>query len=300
LSRAILPFLTIPEDMPEISPWRISMGGQCHDDPDFLPGWDFATDLLLEGRISIDLGLVARSLAIPEQQLDLELVVSIGTAGGILPLERWIAYCGRIDGNSRFEEVRIEIPGSSLSEMLHIESSIVLASEPGGAISPLSPRDAGALLWQHKRKVRLEGQRTRFPITDADFALLLGHEWQDALWFLEIETSDLSAPFDAVVRLYMNSRKEEFCGRLRDGDGATVQAVMADVIVQLVSSVLSGMSDTDLIIEADEKDSLGGVVRAWIFEAFADEQEARWLMEMDRGQFHSRLNALATPPETST
>ncbi|NOD92507.1 hypothetical protein GS636_06890 [Ruegeria sp. HKCCD4884] len=291
MTSAILPFLTIPEDLVQITPWKIGLStGEKLEDPEFVPNWDNATNLLVSCEFSLDPSSAASSIDIPNPEL--EILVFAGTGAGTLPSERWLAFRGPVKSASPIS-IQFEIAGSRMAENLFLDAVIGLSTAPGTRNSSIAPARAGDIVWRERRRIRLEGNVSRFPVSETDLSRLLGEEWRDALWRLQVDWSDPAADFDTAVRLHVNSQNKAFSERFRKGDRETLQTVMADVIAQISRDFLRQSGDQDISSGDISESSLAGVSLHWLVTAFGSADAARRDLEADPGRFHARLNALA-------
>ena len=174
-----------------------------------------------------------------DEQTELSVLVSIGTGAGSIPTEKWISYRSPISLKSSTLVIEIDELGEHLADVLHIETSVILAESVASPQSSISPVHEGSIVWQDKKRVRLEGDVSRFPVSETNLEKLLGAEWKDALWYLKVDWDDPGSPFDSSVRLHVNSLQREFANRFRKGDAETVHAVMADVVTQITSGCLN-------------------------------------------------------------
>lgn len=294
MKKAVVPFLTIPDEAIVAQPWEVTLSsGKCYTDPEFLDEWDNGTDISLFRRIEFDFASCVKALNCPEDETKLEVVVSVGTGAGSIPVERWI-HRYPIDSVSASLFIELDESGENFADVLHIETNVILSDSVPNPILPISPVHEGSIVWHEKKRIRLEGDVSRFPVSETNLERLLGSDWKDALWYLQVDWEDLGAAFDSSVRLHINSLQDEFAKRFRNGDKETVHVVMADVIVQISSGCLKVGEDWELSVDEDgEVVSLGQVAGHWLEMAFGTIEAARQVYNYDLGRFHAHLNALA-------
>lgn len=294
MNKAVLPFLTIPDDAVAVSPWVIELStGRWFTDPDFVEEWDNGTDIRLHRDMEFDLGWCLEALRCPAEDTKLEVVVSIGTGAGSIPTEKWIR---RYPINPEYPTLTIDLSesGEYLADVLHVETVIILTESVARPQSPISPVHEGSIVWQEKKRVRLEGDVSRFPVSETNLESLLGADWKDALWYLQVDWDDPGMAFDSAVRLHVNSLQREFANRFRKGDPETVHAVMADVITQITTGCLKLGDEWEFITEeADGSVSLGVVAGHWLECAFGSIESARQTYNHAPERYHAYLNALA-------
>lgn len=298
MNSAVLPFLTIPGELIECSPWRIELStGAAQEDPEFLENWDNATNLRLSREVRLDIEAASGALRIPPDQITLELVVTAGTGTGRLPVEKWIALRRPVEGDATQMLIEFTVQGERLADALHLDMAVVLAEAPGNATSAISPKHQGAMLWRERKRIRLEGDISRFPVSETDLGILLGETWRDALWHLQVDWSDHGADFDTAVRLHVNSRHNGFTRKFRQGDPETLQCVMADVMAQITRGWLQCGEELEGVSIEETSSTLSGVAAHWVDLAFGSPDEARRMLIADPGRFQTHLNALAAQPE---
>ncbi len=293
MRKAVLPFLTIPDDAIRISPWDIQLStGKQFNDPEYVDEWDNGTDLKLHRTIEFDIRKCLDSLCLPQEGTELAVLVTIGTGAGSIPVERW-QHRYSLDVETPVLVVELDQAGEPLADALHIQTSVILSRSIANPQSPISPVHEGSIVWQDKKRIRLEGDVSRFPVSETDLGRLLGQEWKDALWYLQVDW-DPAAAFDSSVRLHVNSRQKEFASRFRQGDSETVQVVMADVISQITTGCLGLGDEWEFeATDGEEATSLGQVAGHWLESAFGTVEAARQTHRHAPGRFHAYLNALA-------
>ena len=299
MNNVMLPFLTIPDDLIDCSEWQVSLStGRTYRDPDYIEDWDNGTDLILTRTLRIDFDEALAAIQLEPGQGSLELIVTVGAGAGILPAEKWVAYRQSLSGGSGPVYIELKEVGSQHADVLHIESAVILEKDLLETGSPIAAKYRGNVLWHEKKRIRIEGDSSRFPVSETDLSELLGNEWRDALWYLNVDWRDPSAEFDTAVRLHINSLRKDFASRFRRGEPDTLQTVMADVMVQIGSGYLSSSDDWNGIA-ADEASTttLEGVATHWLVTVFGSVESARQVYNASREKFHVFLNALAAPAE---
>jgi len=296
------PFLTVTKGV-EASRWMINgsepeyLSGKTA----FLPGWDYATDIVLERHVMLHFRDVSTALGIPVEDLDLTLLIQWGTAGRKKPGIRDSLFRTRIRGETEDPviTVREHIAGRNLSGRLMLESWLLL-ERPSDRAHPLAPEQQGSRIWHDVLDLRLEGGVHRFPMQTSSFSTLFGsaHPGRNALWYLEYSPEDLDLPFTAAVRLHINTDRSDFLQMVMQQDPVVLQAMMADVMTQLIEPVMQSRDLADRILESDA-DSSGSHIRLWIQSAFNDMEHAFSLYEKNRGLFQAMVSALACPGDST-
>jgi len=292
-----LPFLSLPDETVKLGPWLIGWtGGALLPVKPMLDEWDYAADIELRGSILIDMQASAEMLAIPEDELRLAVVLKIGTGRGRFPrvVERASTKV-LAAATDQPVELHAIVPGNTLSGRLHARIDVLLAT-PAENASILSPRRAGSRLWSHEISIELEdGGDNRFPIEVVSFTETFpNHRHVIAPWYLSWRPGGLAADFGGSIRLYVNSDQEELAERVVDGDTLTLQAILGDVMVQMVGAALDA-EDLAEQLDGCEEGSVGAQIAGWLELAFPGRElsEVRNIRRNLPGQFHASLHAAA-------
>lgn len=269
--RTAFPFLTIPEN-------TISCDGFLIGDPDtplqpadsILEHWDYARDLSIGFDLELDIQAAAQHLDIPAEELKLVVRLTAGTGTGRMPRSRITVAETTLDDGATSCMLRGDVASRYLSGRLLLEATVMLAESPS-APGPLSPTLVGARLWELSNDVLLEGGgESRFPIETRSFAAweyLESKLHQNAPWFFYWWPGAWRADFSAVTCLYINSDHPGLEERVVDGDPLTLQAIMADVMSQLIEYALD-MEDGGVLDEDWDEGTLGAQLRNWSELAF--------------------------------
>lgn len=295
MSNVALPFLVIPDSA--ISKEEVLIGPKGNPllpVGDIYPTWDYAHDLDVRVHIRVDVHAAAAALQLNPEKLRLAVVVHAGTGAGTVPRQSW--ELGRMPLHVDQEQVDLEatIPGDLLSGRLLLDLSIVLAAKPVdcGAISPNLP---GSRLWSSRWDVLLEdGGAARFPVELISFGSAFAST-RSAGWYLHWLPGALEADFGGSVRIYVNSDIKELSQRFADGDAMILQAILADVMTQMICTTLY-RDDADIAFDSCAEGSVGQQIRFWLESAFPGHStNTIAAMMRDRpGEFHASIHALAS------
>jgi len=296
MSRVAFPFLTLAPASIQAMPWEVARGtGDFAVAGDFLKDWDYTVDLRLRRTIRVVREAAAQDLALDKRDLVLAVNVQAGTGPGHLPraIVRHVR-CSLVDEAT----LELKIPGSVLSTVLHLQTSVVVADAP---VSPgeLSPRNAADRVWSDLFRLILEGNEPRFPIEVADLRTILGNRAAaHSPWYLHWSPVDWERDFHGVLRLYLNNSHSAFIEKVESEDPETLRYLMADVMGQ-VCEVLLRSDDPEDIIERCEVGTLGQQARHWLSLAFPEYDLARIrsVLEHQPGEFRSAMLAVADLPE---
>lgn len=292
-----LPFLGLPDEAVTLGRWLIGRTGEA-----FLPAkpmfeeWDYAADIELRGSISIDMQAAARTLEIPEDELRLAVILKIGTGRGRFPRVVERVSARPLDATTNQSvELHAIVPGDTLSGRLYTRIDVLLAA-PAENASILSPTRTGSRLWSQEFSVELEdGGDNRFPIEVVSFSQTFQHQrYVTAPWYLSWRPGGLAADFAGSIRLYVNSDQEELAEQVIDGNALTLQAILGDVMVQMVGAALDAEDLTEQL-DSCEEGSVGAQIAGWLDLAFPGRElsEVRNIRRNLPGQFHASLHAAA-------
>lgn len=295
MSQVAFPFLTIDDSALVLTEWTVSDAGKVIDTrKGWIDDWDYARDLVLEREISVDLELAAEQLQLPPDELEMTLLLRIATGPGTFP--RWvrIAQSHDIDSHSSDVSLKEVIEGSSLSSRLRAECVLLLKSEHQhpGTLSPVLPQSR---LWTDRLDLRLEGEEPRFPMEFLDFGLrFAGRPEVDAPWYLHWIPGSLERDFGGAVRLFLNTRREDITERVLQGDRATAQAMLGDVMQQVIANYLD-QTAPDLLPPDAPEGSIAAQVQFWLGMAFPGQHHSqiRAMRDQRPGSYHAALLAAA-------
>jgi hypothetical protein len=292
-----LPFLSLPDEAVTVERWMIGQtGGALLPMKPIFNEWDYAADVELCSSISIDMSAAAEMLAIPEDELRLAVVLKVGTGRGRFPRIVEPVSSRLVDtATDQPMELQAIMPGNRLSGRLYARIDVLLAT-PAKNASILSPTRIGSRLWSDEFSVELEdGGDNRFPIEVLSFSETFpGHGHVTAPWYLSWRPGGLAADFGGSIRLYVNSDHAELAERVVDGDTLTLQAILGDVMVQMVGAALDA-EDLAEQLDCSEEGSVGAQISGWLDLAFPGRElsEVRNIRRNLPGHFHASIHAAA-------
>lgn len=295
MSRIALPFLTLPDELVNFSGWMIGPPGEpLSPASDILENWDYEQDIQVNVHIDLDFNEAANLLGIDAADLNLAVVLLAGTGTGSLPRRVDRLATAIIDIEEQAATLEAIIPGCTLSGQLQLSLRIVLEA-PVDSGSPLSPKLRGARLWQYHKNILIEdGGDSRFPIELASFSeSFKARPEQYAPWLVDWSPTTLDADFSGNVRLYVNSDIECVCTRFVEGDALTLQAMVADVMTQLIETALDAENEAEL--DRYEEGSIGYQARAWMEMSFPGQnlEKIRQIRNFAPGKFKALILATA-------
>lgn len=296
MSRTIAyPFLTLSNCAVNVSPWLISLNGNDWVEmTEYLSDWDPSSTIKLSRSIQLLPEVIQEELSVPIGELQLALMVRLGTGQGRLPRTILVKQKQNVALGCWVQNIALDIDGNNLSSILDLQTELILNNEPPFG-SPLSPKFMGARLWSEQKRLRLEGEEPRFPIEVTDFNRLLGGQVTDsAPWYLYWTPRDWDRDFHGAVRLFLNEKSTGFIERIESHDEMTLQVLMADIIGQVCERFILD-PESSQIRQNPEPGSIGAQAVSWLSKAWPnrDIPYIRSILESRPGQFYSTLMALS-------
>jgi len=293
--RHAYPWLQAGKDSVSADAWNYSLSEGCLAPlADFIKDWDYQSSLRILRTIRVDLDKLHKDIAADPGNWEFEIQVEIGTGQGTLPRRMVSTTSLPIKTEDKSIELDITVPSTDLSNQIILNTSLVL-SKPGSTTSALSPRKAGARLWQDRKDCRLEGQDARFPMEAVSFRKLFpGRPQENALWYLRWDSQRLDRDLHGAIRLYVNSDHESFLERVRQEDESTLQVMLGSVMAQIVASVVTS-DHSEEHLAMSEPGTLGAQINNWARLAFGDVplKQVRSTLELRPGDFHAAMQAAA-------
>jgi hypothetical protein len=298
--RVAFPFLTLSESAVDATAWVLHLNGvEARIDGDFLADWDYSSSIRVSRTVRLDRKIASVDLGIPEDELMLAVVTTIGTGPGRLPRLVLKSECLQVPADGAEVEIEVEIDGERLSSVLDLANEVVLAS-PSRERNVLSPFKGGHRLWQDRIRVRLEGEEPRFPMEITDLRALVGESTSGAApWYLYWSPRDWFRDFHGALRLYLHSESQEFIRRVEEEDVLLLQAIMADVMGQVCERLVAD-PEADELLDACDPGSLGAQAAAWLKLAWPQHDLGfiRSILENRPGEFRAAFLALAEQGES--
>ena len=282
------PFIRPPANSVDASPWKVSVDGA---DPvelgSGIGGWDYNSCLCLSRRVSFSLEGILRCCGL-RQPCGLGIQVLLTTGTGSL---RQRVYSRLVHSDADLPaQIEIRPDSATLQNDIMLRTELVL-HVPGAADRHLAPREAGTRLWQDSVTASLEGSLSRFPVSAVDF----GQEFPDsarAPWLLWWQPAALETNAAAAVRLYLNSARADMFSRLRDGDESLSGVLTADIVRQILVTLLH-VEEFDADPAAWPEHSLGQVAAAWVNDFFPGQDAAtvRTRLEQKPGSVEAEIHS---------
>jgi hypothetical protein len=255
-----LPYRGASDDHVRAGAWTVVVDGEPKPMPSWLEEWDYAMPISARRQVELDCQGIRDESGLDESTA-IGLVVTWRVTGSLL---NGLARPPRVltlDSGTTLVDLSVDLAGTDLGPAIELETVLVLLSGSHLSAAPIASRAASAL-WRDKKKMRLLGGESQFPLAIVNFAPL-GLQ-ADAPWWLVIGV-DLEAPAMGQVQLLINERFAVVVAAVKDEAGtpsgpAIRSALRADVGRTLVERALS----EDEVLDRDDwpDDSLGEVLRA--------------------------------------
>ncbi|MCD5991366.1 hypothetical protein KDX30_26140 [Pseudomonas sp. CDFA 553] len=295
MSQLAFPFLVLSDEAVDFDGWKIGQPNEpLFDAEDVLDGWDYEQDVHISANFTIDFIVVANQLRANAKEVKLRISLLIGTGSGNMPrrLDRIKEVV--VDWSSPQVKFDVVILGKNLSSYLNLNLQVSLDTI-GGTCSLLSPTQRGSRLWSNNKRVLIEdGGDARFPIELASFSeVYKGRSVESAPWLAEWNPENLHADFSGNVRFYVNSDIEILVARFVSGDPLTLQAMLGDIMTQMIEGLLDSEEHTDS--SEYEVGSVGHQAKVWVENCFQGQsvENIRQLRFYSPGKFKAAIHALA-------
>lgn len=221
--RRIQPFRQVSPLAIRSEGWAIQIGtGDLQELPDYLPSWDYASNISLTLDIEINVPLVLEDTGIDSLDAVGIVVVAECPVSGLRLTELQELQA---DVSQYRVTLRVE-PGQFAQEFI-AWCGLVLQKEMSFTSSDVPFRAGSRLLISEPRRVVLEGEAARFPSEAVSFEAL---GWDEALWKMQTEIGSLDDQFNGTVRLYLNSDFRE-AKTLAEGEEPTILSKFLEVDV---------------------------------------------------------------------
>ena len=283
------PHITASEGSWTVGAWAYALDGAAFSPlGEAVPSWDFDSRLRLGCDYQVDVERLRAETGLPsDAPMELVLVADCRAVG-----RRWVADRAALRGESVRGHLRADFPPGEVAEVVSLERQVVLGADVD-APPPTPTRKGSVLLGDERpRRVVLEGEGGRFPVEVRDLSAA-GHG--TPAWLLDLDVSDVTAPFLSAARLYINSAhpaSEQLLARGEGQDEAALGVLHWDVMRQLV--VRSAVAEVEVGPEMPEG-SLGAVLWSLLHDRLGMESlaEVRAMAETSPERLESRLQTVA-------
>ena len=241
----------------QIDPWSISLGdADSQASPVELQDWSYYQPVKVKVSVVAEKSNLLRRLQLGDDAV-LAVVVIWTSPGTSL---RGASVVVPVGANET--PVEFELDGGLLRGDLRLECQIVLKRASDQELSPLAPREPGAVVWSSEHSIRLEGTGSRMPVIAVPFSEHLSDTGHHGLWWLQVTSSDLSSPAESALWMWLNEENVMIQDLLgfpeNDGPIVTQHLLKLDFYRQLVEV---GLRNEDFSLEEEYPvGSLGAVI----------------------------------------
>jgi hypothetical protein len=237
MAQIIFPHRTAPPDAVRADPWcRILPGGALEPVEEHISDFDAGTVLRFVRTVRVDGEALRRKC---------ELLAGDRLAA----VAQWFSGRTEMRGAGKPTplaadedevEVKVEIAQGHSGGTLVLRTCVMLDVPAPGARAPFSPALAGAIVWQERKDVVLEGTGPRFPVEIRKFA---SPQLSAMGWMLDWRPGSPEAMFMGSVRLLLNEQHKAVVDAAmavkRDrSQKMIVSAINVDVARSLVGGML--------------------------------------------------------------
>jgi hypothetical protein len=264
-----LGYLTPSPDALKLSEIRvIADDNEPLANPELIPHWHYATDLVVERNISADIEAIRREARLNAGDSILGTLIWRSTSTGLQGSSPPVTL------GSGPNELRVSVPGREIGGQLRLRTVVSARASAKGVRDYLAFHRSGSTLWSDEFVMLLEGDSSRFPTEALSFSAT-GVGARNCAWRLEIDTSDLYAPALSALRVVLNTDHDAY-SRLAGPPGnpeseVTRHFLAYDIARQLV---VTALTREDLVPADYEQGSIGDVLRARLRDYFGDEGDA--------------------------
>lgn len=269
-------FRTLPPQIAKVERWTVSLEeGPSYDNVDVAIDWTYYQGIQASAEVLIEQDALASSVGLPADAIfGISLAWRSKRVGlrGASPAQQVLG--GEI-------AVQVDIPRGDVGGVMWLEARIILLDPGSGVSDPFAPREVGATLWSAEHRVTLEGVAPRLPIIPSPPDQVPFMDLHNARWFIQLETMDLEAPFDAAVRVYVNQGNESVRRLLDEPTSETAAALGSSLLIDIQRELMRAAFSDDAAFQPDRDytDGSVGAVIAASLELFADDHEIlrnRW------------------------
>ncbi|WP_457098967.1 hypothetical protein [Microbacterium sp. P5_E9] len=283
LSRGYLP---LPSTAARLDTWNVAIeNGPSYDEPSATPDWTYFQGIQVTANLLCDYSNLAASAHLsPDARfgLSLEWSSSVGLRGVGEPVPITGAETTAV----------AQIPAGHVGGALQLALTVLLL-DPGATVAnPLAATQRGAVMWSDSWRVHLEGIAARLPIVPTGLGADPFYDFHNARWFVDVDQTDLAAPIDAALRVFVNEGNESVQRMLLEPTAEVSQTLTASLRLDIHRQLLTIALTEESGYEDDEDypdGSLGAAMHATLqlFPDGYDELQAK--ATYDPGRFDAEV-----------
>lgn len=195
----ILPHREADPESVEWGSWWVHINGDRQVAGPIIDGWDYSTPASFELQPSVVEDLFLTSTGQPSLwNCDVVALVECPSTGYRFSGRRSLAELAT--GSEKL--VVVEPPLGSIAEKVILSAQIVVARDSTPPADDVAHRRGAKLLGSARHALQLEGSGARFPTDAVPFSQM---RYPAALWTVHADFADPEEPFNAAVRLFINT-----------------------------------------------------------------------------------------------
>jgi hypothetical protein len=264
----VFPHLTARREAVMGGPWmRCLPNGTREQVLEYIKTWDPGTVLSLVRTVRVDVSRVFK-------ECDLDADARIAVTSQWYSRRTSLRGMGQpiqVNGSTDELELSLEIAPGVSGGTLVLRTQLLLLGSPGSKSRPFTPVHIGAILWQDRCDIALEGIGARFPVEVWKFSGLIPPE---AGWMLDWRPTSPEALFMGSVRLLLNeSHKAVVEAATSPTPDTTQKHIRSAIYADVARSLISGMLQNDDFVGGAtfDKGTVGQVVGDLLAHAFPGE-----------------------------
>lgn len=221
-------YRTLPMAAARIDRWTISVeDGPSYDNMTTATDWTYFQSIQASVEVLLDTSGLAESVGLPP---DAEFGVSLAWRTSRVGLRGSSAI---VPADGAEVSASALIPIGAAGGTLTLEAKVLLVDPGSGVRDSLAPTEMGSILWSAERQVVLEGIAARLPIIPVSAGQHPFIDLHNARWLVKVEMSDLDAPIDAAVRVFVNESNENVQRMMAEPGGETANAMSSSLLIDI-------------------------------------------------------------------
>jgi hypothetical protein len=290
MARVIAPHRMAPADAVRLGGWLRMFPDRIQEAVgDHIDNWDAATPLKLSRSVEVDIPMVRRKCEL----LPGDRIAAVAQWHSLRTALRGTGKSVVLSAAESEVEVEIDVPEGLSGGTLNLRTFLILDAASESGRPPFAAGKAGAILWQDRFSVALEGTGPRFPTEVRKFDSPLSA----AGWMLDWRPSSPEVQFMGSVRLLLNEHQKAVVGAATAANRDLGQKLIVSAInVDVARSLLGGMLRNPDFVNAPaafEKGTVGQVVGDLIASTFPGENldTVRMQLENEPESFAARVQS---------
>jgi len=280
-------YRTLPPHAARVDRWTVAVeDGPSYDNLTVATDWTYYQSIQASVEMLVERSELPALLGLPD---DAEFAVSLSWRTARVGL-RGSSPLVPIDGDEAAASALI--PVGEVGGSLTLEAKVLLLSPGSGSRDELAPTEMGSILWSAEWPVLLEGIAARLPIIPASMRQYPFLDLHNARWLVKVEATDLEAPIDAAVRIYVNESNENVQRMMAEPGGETANAMTSSLLLDIQRELMRLALAEDSLYEPDHaypEGSLGAALTTAIGLFRKDFEELQNIAQYDPPRFDTEL-----------